>query len=131
MLPDWWYGSDRGYWKQRPADQRGRHRTPLRGLGTHGGDEGGAWWIAQQAVKTYFDATDNIRVPARGSTSGQEKMIFEHFKIYKVWYAVPVRELFSSPSTHPYQEPSHGSHNDGDGVCLDLFAAAGRARRLR
>lgn len=48
------------------------------------GDEGSAYWIARQTIKSVIDHEEGL-IPSRYSTARARKIIFDYFKVKKIY----------------------------------------------
>lgn len=91
------------------------------------GDEGSAFWVADQAIKIFIDEEDNRRCPPHDTTYIR-KAIFEHFKITDRFGLL--EHCYTNFSKAVYAglcaRLATGAHA-GDALCLHIFHEAGRS----
>lgn len=89
------------------------------------GDEGGAWWISQKAVKAVFDHEDNLE-KCPYDTRVVWKLIQEHFSVkarndmLEKCYAQFQKSFYARLCLRMSEAAS-----EGDELCKSIFASAG------
>jgi len=97
------------------------------GWGHMMGDEGSAWWIANRAVKLYFDVLDNCAKP-HADISLLENLILTHFDVKdRYGMLAPLYDDFSKTKFASLTKSLADAANQGDLNCLAMFKAAGQA----
>jgi len=95
------------------------------GWGHMMGDEGGAYWIASQAVKLWFDSLDGMN-NKYSDISCLESIIKQHFKVKERHGMLPhLYDNFSKSEFASLTKSLAENAEKGDTVCLDLFGRAG------
>ncbi|KAF0297672.1 N-acetyl-D-glucosamine kinase [Amphibalanus amphitrite] len=89
------------------------------------GDEGGAWWIAHEAIKWVFDEDDNLRKPPHSTEAVREAIftcfgVTDRFGLLAHAYTKFEKQRFAALCEHLAAAARHG-----DPLCLQLFKEAG------
>uniref|UniRef100_A0A336N1G9 N-acetyl-D-glucosamine kinase n=1 Tax=Culicoides sonorensis TaxID=179676 RepID=A0A336N1G9_CULSO len=92
------------------------------------GDEGGAWWIAQRAIKTVFDHEDNF-IPSPYPIERVWQIICKYFNIETRLDLLPYcyGEKFDKSFYAGLCKKLAEAAEDGDELCLKIFTDAGHA----
>lgn len=90
------------------------------------GDEGGAWWISQRAVKIMFDEDDNISIPQH-SSAVMRQCIQKYYNITnRFGMLAHAYTNFSKANFAGLCQHLSVAATEGDQLCKDLFTEAGR-----
>jgi len=95
------------------------------GWGHMMGDEGGAYWIAAQAVKLWFDSLDGFNNQYQ-NISNLENIIKQHFNVKDRHGMLPhLYDNFSKSEFASLTKALADNAEKGDEVCLEIFGRAG------